>query len=436
VLLIGNGAREHAIAEALKRSPAEVELVVFANKKNPGIFELASNYVLTDDLSNFDNLRQLVVKEKPHFAFIGPDNPIADGAADELEKMHVPSVGPKKSVARVESSKSFARDLLVKYKIPGCPRFRVFFSMEGIDEYLDELQGEYVIKADGLMYGKGVKVSGEHLENTEEAINYCRECFKSSDKVIVEEKLYGPEFSLMSFVDGKNVVDMPPVQDHKRAFERDQGPNTGGMGSYSDANHLLPFVTKEDLEIAHKINQLVTKALYEETGVYFKGILYGGFMLTKEGVKLIEYNARFGDPEAMNVLPILKTDFVDICLSIIEGTLDKLDVEFEEKATVCKYAVPQGYPDHPQANSPLDFSEVPKDVRYYYASVNEKDGQILTSTSRAVGFVGIADTLPEAEEIAEKAIRLLKGNIFHRPDIGTEALIQQRVKMMEGIRTK
>lgn len=435
ILLVGNGGREHAIGEAIKRSSKRPDLIVFANKNNPGLKKLASAYLVTKNLSDTAELEKFVKTEKPDMAFIGPDNPIADGVCDFLESIGVPTVAPKKTVARVESSKSFTRDLMVKYGIPGAPKFKNFESMEGVESFLKTLGKDgYVVKADGLMFGKGVKVAGEHLMSIAEALDYCKECLQACGKFVIEEKFIGVEFSLMSFSDGKALIDMPPVQDHKRAFEHDHGPNTGGMGSYSDANHLLPFLTQKDLIDAQKISIMMINALHKETGEYYKGILYGGFMVTKDGVKLIEYNARFGDPEALNVLPILKTDFVDICKAIIDQRLSGMDIEFEDKATVCKYVVPKGYPDNPQANSELDFSSFPKNAIMYYASVNEENGKIFTSSSRAIGVVGVADTLNEAEDIAEKAVQSIRGNIFHRPDIGTESLVNSRVEFLKKLR--
>ena len=237
------------------------------------------------------------------------------------------------------------------------------------EKFIKEL-GEYVVKADGLTGGKGVKVSGEHLANIDEGFAYAMECLNADGRVVIEEKFIGVEFSLMSFVDGVHVVDMPAVQDHKRALEGDKGMNTGGMGTYSDADHSLPFLRPGDLEAAHAITVKVAEAIYKETGKYFKGIMYGGFMAVKNGVGLIEYNARFGDPEAMNVLPLLKTDFIDVCERIIAGNLES--VEFENKATVLKYIVPEGYPENPRKGEKIEIGEVPAGVKMYYGSVDAR----------------------------------------------------------------
>ncbi|MFA4814793.1 MAG: phosphoribosylamine--glycine ligase [Candidatus Gracilibacteria bacterium] len=433
ILLIGNGAREHCIAETLKRSPQGCELAIFASAINPGIQALANVYHNVDTLLNSEELKKFAGDFRPDFAIIGPENPIAEGAADILQEMGVPSVAPLYELAKLESSKSFTRDLVAKYKIPGNPLFRVFTSPDGLREYMEEL-GDYVVKADGLMGGKGVRVSGEHLKTYEEGVAFAMACIEKFGRTIVEEKFIGEEFSLMSFVDGTHVVDMPAVQDHKRAYEGDTGPNTGGMGTYSDANHSLPFLLPKDLEEAHEITVKVAKALYEETGDYYKGIMYGGFITTKDGVRLIEYNARFGDPEVMNVLPLLKTDFITVCEAILNGTLDQLAVEFEAKATVVKYVVPEGYPVSPCKGEKIEVGPVPKSVKIYYASVDQKEDGLYLSGSRAIAFVGIGNTLAEAEALAAGAVGSVKGPVFFRHDIGTAELIQKRVDHMKELR--
>ena len=224
----------------------------------------------------------------------------------------------------------------------------------------------------------------------------------------------------------------PPVQDHKRAFDGDKGPNTGGMGSYSCENHLLPFLKKEHIDKAIEITKKVAKAINEETGQFYKGVMYGGFILTKKGIRLIEYNARFGDPEAMNVLPLLKTDLAGICHAIITQELSRVKVEFEKKATVCKYVVPEGYPDNPMKGIEIKVANSSK-AKVYYGSVEQKNGSLYMMGSRAVGFVGIGDNLEEAEKIAEEGANSAKGRIFHRKDIGTKELIQKRVAHIKRI---
>ena len=455
ILLITISARGHAIAEALKRSPQNPQLIHVCPTRNPGIRPLAEEQVIVDSLMNFPAILDIAKRVKPDFAFIAPDDPIGGGLADALEAIGIPSVAPKKSLARIESSKAFARELWRKEGIQGAPRFKVF-RKEGavsgqrsaVSSYIsEELGGSYVVKYDGLLGGKGVKVSGEHLASIEEGVAYALECLEKSGQVVIEEKLIGCEFSLMSFVSGTQVVSMPAVQDHKRAFPGDTGPNTGGMGSYSDANHLLPFLRKEDIEEAHELNVRTAEALMKECGEPYRGILYGGFMATARGVRLIEYNARFGDPEALNVLPILKSDFVSICQTIISGELNTKLVQFEAKATVCKYIVPEGYPENKdQRGQVVEFPwlshgrtlyQSPDGSgtgQVYFGDISEdSDGSLLLGGSRTAGIVGIGDTIAEAEQIAEDLCRQVKGPVRYREDIGTDALIRKRVEMMRGL---
>jgi phosphoribosylamine--glycine ligase len=431
ILLIGNGAREHVIAETLKRYGAQV--FTYGKARNPGLLNLSEEY-FTGNLNDFDSISDCARKVKPDFAFIGPDDPIADGVADLLLEEEIHSVAPLKTVARLESSKSFTRDLLEKHKIFGNPKFKVFHDVTGLAFFIRELDGNFVVKADGLMAGKGVKVSGEHLHSDEEAITFASNCIANFGRVVVEEKLIGQEFSLMSFCDGKTTVEMPAIQDHKRAYEGDTGPNTGGMGTYSDANHSLPFLNDKDIEEAAEMTKKVAHALFKETGAMFKGIMYGGFIATAKGVRLIEYNARFGDPEAMNALPILDTNFVHICESIINGDLKNLKINFENKATVCKYIVPEGYPDNAKKGAKIEIGKIQNDVKMYYASVDETEDGIIMSGSRAIAFVGIGDTIQSAEKIAAGACDSVKGPVFYRKDIGTTKLLQKRVEMMKELR--
>ncbi len=437
IMLIGNGAREHAIAEAISRSASKPRLFSFMKTNNPGIASL-SEKVKLGSYSDLKAITSFATENKIEFAVIGPEDPLNNGVVDALVKIGIPAVGPNKSLARLETSKSFTRNLVSKYSIPGNPQFKVFTSMDGVETFLNKLGG-IVLKPDGLTGGKGVLVQGDHFATKDEALKLCAQILKDSSSVIVEEKFDGEEFSLQCLCDGKTVVATPLVQDHKRRFDGDRGPNTGGMGSYSLANHSLPFLKPEDTLAGLEITRHVAAALLKETGSPYKGVMYGGFIATKTGVKLLEYNARFGDPEAMNILPLLKTDFVEICRHIIDGKLDKLKIEFEPKATVCKYVVPKGYglpADHPDAISSrakIEVGDVGK-ARLYYSSVDKKEDGLYLSSSRAIGIVGIADTLEEARRIAEKGVKAVKGPVAYRTDIGTDSLIQKRIDHMKKIR--
>jgi len=422
VLLLGQGAREHCIAESL-----DSELYSFMKTRNPGIMKLSKEYIISD--LDFEKLGKFVKRINPDFVFIGPEGPLEKGVVDYLTSLDIKCFGPTKNLARIETSKAFMRRLMEKYKIDGAPEFKIFSSMEGIKEYMKDIE-DFVVKPDGLTGGKGVKVFGEHLNSIEEALEYSKEILSKHDSVIIEERLDGEEFSLQCISDGKHLEATIPVQDHKRAYEDDQGPNTGGMGSYSMKDHLLPFLNKKDVEKAEKITKDIMEALYKETGEYYKGVLYGGFILTKKGVKLLEYNARFGDPEVMNILPILKNNFAEICLDTVNQELK--NVEFEKKATVCKYVVPKGYPLSPVPGK-LDISETK--ARVYYASVDLREDGLYMTRSRAAAFVGIADTIEGAEKIAQNAVEKVRGNVFYRKDIGTEKLLRKRVEHMKKLLT-
>ena len=433
ILVIGSGAREHAIVRALDRSSQEKEIYCLASNMNPGIAELCDEILI----GNFNDPEFVVSYAKEvgaTLAIIGPENPLANGVADALLNTNVKVVGPKKDLAQLETSKAFTRDLLNEYKIPGGPKYQNFNSMNGVADFLNILGENYVVKYDGLAGGKGVKVSGDHLHSHDEALAYCQELVDSDGEFVIEEKFIGEEFSLMSFCDGETLKHMPAVQDHKRAYEGDSGPNTGGMGTYSDANHSLPFLTDDDIAQAHDINLQTAKAVKDKFGVGYKGILYGGFMATANGVKLIEYNARFGDPEAMNVLSLLESDFIDICNGISNGALDKIDVRFSNKATVCKYAVPEGYPDNPVKDKPIDVSKIENPDGLFYASVDFKGTSLVEAGSRTVAVVGIADSISDAEKIAEKDVSSITGPLFHRKDIGTDKVIQKRINHMREIK--
>ena len=249
---------------------------------------------------------------------------------------------------------------------------------------------------------------------------------------MLEERLIGEEFTLQAFVDGKHLVPMPLVQDHKRAFEGDLGPNTGGMGSYSMPDHSLPFVSRHDAEQAFSIMKDAVAAM-EKAGFPYRGILYGQFMNTAEGPMVIEFNARFGDPEAMNVLSLLESDFLTIIEKTIEGTLSAADVRFSNRATVCKYLVPDGYPDNPLTGEELIIRDNHEAIMYY-ANVEERAGRLFTQTSRTLAFVGVADRLERAEMIAEDAASSVSGRVRHRRDIGTARLLEQRIAHMQELR--
>jgi len=433
VLIVGSGAREHAIAAALARSGAEI--LCFGSARNPGIAALCAQYAV-GKITDGAVVSTFAKEQGATLAVIGPEAPLAAGVADALWAAGVKTVGPTKSLARIESSKGFARELLAKHGIPGNPFFRRFDSMDGVEEVLRALDMRHVIKDDGLAGGKGVKVCGDHLHSLANSMDCCRELAALEHPFVIEEKLEGEEFSLMSFCDGKTLRHMPAVQDHKRADNGDKGPNTGGMGTYTDADHSLPFLRESDIAEARAINERVATALGEECGESYCGILYGGFMATRDGVKLIEYNARFGDPECLNLLTLLETDFLEVCRAIVEQKLKDVRVEFAARASVCKYVVPDGYPDAPRVGDEVMLpAALPEGVTMYLGAVDVKDGELVATGSRTVGVVGVAETIAAAERICEAVVQEIPGRFFHRADIGTAELIAKRVEHMKAVRS-
>ncbi len=433
ILVVGSGAREHAICHSISKSNRPHELFCLGSNNNPGIISTCSAFQV-GDINNPEKVLAFAKDMECSTAVIGPENPLSEGVADLLDKHGLNVIGPKKKLAQIETSKSFTRNLQKKYKIPGAPMYQIFDSMNGVKEFLNVLGEGFVVKYDGLAGGKGVKVSGEHLQSEKKALEHCEELVNRGSRFVIEEKFIGEEFSLMSFCDGKELKHMPAVQDHKRAYEGDTGPNTGGMGTYSDANHSLPFLNENDITNARMINEKTAEALQKEFGEGYKGILYGGFMATANGIKLIEYNARLGDPEAMNVLSILQTDIIDIFNSIGKGTLNKLSIKFDSKATVCKYAVPVGYPDKPIKGQKIDVTAVSNKGSLFFASVDIKDGHLIEAGSRTVAMVGISKSISQAEKIAEEEISKVDGPLYHREDIGKDDLVRKRIKHMKSLR--
>ncbi|MGN0093993.1 MAG: phosphoribosylamine--glycine ligase [Methanobrevibacter sp.] len=433
VLVVGAGAREHAICDALKD---DVELYTYISKKNPGISRM-STYTIGDE-GEVDKVAEYAKDNNIELAVIGPESPLGEGIVDKLEEVGVKCVGPCKSAARIETDKSFMRNLFEKYNIPGSLTYKVFDNTKDLNEFLDSYDKEVVVKPVGLTGGKGVKIVGDHLKDNNEAKEYASEVIDNVmggfAQVIIEERVIGEEYTIQAFCDGQHLAPMPAAQDHPHAFEGDQGAITGGMGSYSDKGGLLPFLSQEDYDASVKIMQEVVDAIAKDAKPY-KGILYGQFMLSSDGPRLIEFNARFGDPEAMNVLPLMKTKMIDVCKAIADGNLDK--VEFNNLASVCKYIVPDGYPDTEYAGEKIEVDEKAIEdlgAKVFYASVSEDDDGIKLTGSRALGIVAQGKSISEAEKIAEKACEFVKGPVYHRSDVGTEELVQKRVNHMNEIK--
>ena len=434
ILTVGEGGREHAAVEALFTSGAEIYAVM--KNANPGIIRRAKEYKLISE-KQIDGICDFALENDLRYAFIGPEAPLEIGLVDALENIGVKCAAPTQAAARIETSKAFMRELLSKYNIKGNIHYATFHNAEDAEKYIKAQSSEIVVKPVGLTGGKGVKVQGEQINGHQETMSYVLEVLGTPGMggVVIEEKLVGEEFTLMVFVDGKHVAPMPLVQDHKRAYEGDKGPNTGGMGSYSDANHLLPFISEEVRNESLEILRSIVEAMSAE-GCPYCGPMYGQFMLTKNGPKVIEINARFGDPEAMNVLSIIETDFFSVIKDITAGKL-KEEIAFKKLATVCKYVVPVGYGTASVSGNEICVDE--EGVRnsgaeVYYANVDMVDGKLFTGTSRSVGIVGIGETLDIAEQRCEAALEYVRGDgICVRHDIGKHEIIQKKIDRVKNL---
>ncbi|AFK22109.1 phosphoribosylamine--glycine ligase [Pyrococcus sp. ST04] len=427
VLLVGGGGREHAIGEALVKGGAE--LYVVSKHKNPGLARIAKEYGLAKE-TDVSKVVEFAKKWAVDFAFIGPEAPLEAGIVNALEEEGIPAVGPTKEAARLETNKAWAREFMERNKIPGRKMFKVFDDVEEMKAWIDSYGKPVVVKPLGLTGGKGVKVVGYQLRDNEEAKAYAEQLIRKDGKVLIEERTDGVEFTFQVFSDGEKVYPMPLAQDYPHAYEGDVGPITGGMGSYSCPNHLLPFVTKEDWEKALETLQRTVEAMKKE-GYPYKGILYGQFMLSRDGPVIIEYNARFGDPEAINVLAILDDNLVEIAQGIIDGNLRS--ARFENKATVVKYIAPEGYPVNPVRGVKVEVNEkavAREGAKLIFASIDENYTLL---GSRALAIVGVGDNIEEAEKIAQSAIKHIRGPIFYRRDVGTRGSIEKRIQIMREL---
>ncbi len=435
ILVIGSGAREHIIAKTLAKT---AEVYAYMSKKNPGLIEVSEDYIVGDE-SDFDNIVKFAKDNDIDIAFIGPEAPLEKGIVDVLNENGIDCVGPTKKAAQIETNKAFMRQLFDDYDIDGSLNYGTFYDLDEAYEFIDELNEPVVVKPIGLTGGKGVKIVGDQLASNDEAKEYVKEIFDEKMSgyagVVLEELLLGEEYTIQAFVDGKNLVAMPAAQDHPHAFEGNTGPITGGMGSYSDSNHLLPFLSQEEYDKSVDIMQQTVDAIAKEEEPY-KGILYGQFMLTKDGPKIIEYNARFGDPEAMNVLALLEDDFAEISKQIVDGTLT--DANFENKASVCKYVVPDNYPNTKAADTIVEVDEKAindDNAEVCYAAVYlDDDNNIRLTSSRAIAVLSVADTIKEAEATCEDAIGYIKGDVYHRRDVATQELLDEKIEHMKEIK--
>ncbi|GAB2673661.1 phosphoribosylamine--glycine ligase [Paenibacillus thermoaerophilus] len=418
VLVVGQGGREHAIVWALSKSPSVKAL--YCAPGNAGIAALAECVPI--QVNQFEELSRFAVDNRIDLVVIGPDDPLADGIVDYMEERGLAVFGPRKNAAEIEGSKVFMKHLLKKYKIPTAA-YETFDNYEDAHAYLMKQGVPIVIKADGLAAGKGVTVA-HTMEEAEEALSRIMKdkvFGASGNRVVIEEFMQGQEMSILSFVDGETVRPMVPAQDHKPVFDNDQGPNTGGMGTYSPVPHIPESVVQKAIDT---IIIPTAKALVAE-GRPFRGVLFAGLMITPDGTpKTVEFNARFGDPETQVVLPRLKTDLLDIFLATVNGRLDQLDIEWSDEAAVCVIAASEGYPGSYPKGLPIDGLDQAKDkALIFHAGTAMKDGRFVTNGGRVLGVVGLGSDIAQAREQAYSAMDLIRFEGKHyRTDIAKKAL--------------
>ncbi len=415
IMVVGGGGREHAIIKKLKENKSITE--IFAVPGNGG---MAKDATLVDiGAKEIDKIVDFAVTSKIDYAVVAPDDPLVLGAVDALEKEGIPCFGPKANAAIIEGSKVFSKNLMKKYNIPTA-QYEVFSDMEEALKYLETAPIPTVIKADGLALGKGVIIA----MTREEAVDAVKSMMQdkvfgaSGDNIVIEEFLEGPEVSVLSFTDGNTVVPMISSMDHKRAGDNDTGLNTGGMGTIAPNPYYTEALQKECME---KIFIPTIEAMKAE-GRTFKGCLYFGLMITKNGPKVIEYNCRFGDPETQVVLPLLESDLLTVMQAVTNGELDKVDVSFSDKNACCVIMASKGYPQSYEKGFEMNIPDEVYDSVYVAGAVI-KDGKLLTNGGRVLGATAVGDTLEGAIEDAYKKVKKISfENAYYRNDIGAKAL--------------
>lgn len=415
ILVVGGGGREHAIVKKLAQSKKNPKIYVAPG--NAGTEEIATNVAIS--VMDFDSLVDFAKKEKIDLTVVGMDDPLVGGIVDRFEADGLRVFGPRKNAAILEGSKAFSKDLMKKYGIPTAA-YENFNDPQKAIKYLETANYPIVLKADGLALGKGVLIckTFEEAKSGIEELMIDKSFGDAGNTIVIEEFLQGREVSVLSFVDGTHYALMTSAQDHKRAKDGDEGLNTGGMGTFSPS----PFYTEEmDRYCKEHIYQKTVDAMRAE-GREFKGIIFYGLMLTKSGVKVLEYNARFGDPETQVVLPRMENDIIDVFEACIDGCLDKIDLKFEDNAAVCVVLASDGYPlkyEKGKKITGLENFEGKTDIFAFHAGTKKVNGDVLTNGGRVLGITAKAPTLKEARDKAYEATKLVEfENKYMRNDIG------------------
>ena len=422
ILLIGGGGREHALAWKLAQS-AQVEKI-WAAPGNPGIAAVEKCECVELNLNDLDSVADFAEEHGIDLTVVGPEATLVAGIADVFASRGLAVFGPSKAAAQLEGSKAFAKNIMAKYDIPTA-FFKVCEDIETAKAYVKEKGAPIVIKADGLAAGKGVVVAmteDEALEAIDEMMGEQHKFGGAGARVVIEEFMQGEEASLLAFTDGEHIVPMIASQDHKRAFDGDKGPNTGGMGTYAPAPVLTDILR---LRAVEKILKPIVAAMKAE-GMPYKGCLYAGLMVCGDEVKVVEFNCRFGDPETQVVLPLLDGDLAEIMLACATGGLDKVDIGWKDKATVCVVLASGGYPESYKNGYPisgLDKAGALPDTVVFHAGTKISDGSVVTAGGRVLGVTASGKDIAEAQERAYKAVSLISfTDMQYRKDIAWRAL--------------
>ncbi len=437
VLIVGSWAKEQITIENIKRNK-QIKVYAYLDTKNPGILSLVDGYRI-GNLKDIENIKDFCEKESIDLVLITTASPLQAGLVDLLEESDLYVFGPRQSCARLESDKAFARELVHEIAPEVIPKYSVFKNTEQAIDYAEELNWQVAVKPIGLTDGLGVKVYGDQLKNANEIKNYISQIYENQisghSQIIIEEKLQGEEFTVQALVYGEHLISTPAVQDFKKLLPGDRGPNTASMGSYSGTGHLLPFMQEEDYQKAVDVMKKTVIALQRETGYFVSGFLYGQFMLTAQGIKLIEYNFRPGDPEWMNTLRTLKNNLVEVIIDLFNEKEQEL--QFTPHTTLCKYIVP---PDYPRMANQFLNVKIDKNILennktdIYYSSGLDSFAQLRVGDERGIALLTDSPSLEQSDEQIEKAMTGITGDFYYRQDIGNPGIVKRKVRKCQAWR--
>jgi phosphoribosylamine--glycine ligase len=435
--LVGSGGREHALAKALVRDPQNNSLFVIGSHQNPGIVRLAQESRVMD-LTQIKSITEFFISKGTDLVVIGPELPLMAGLVDELRAHQIRAVGPTRAQSRLEADKSFMRLLLSQLVGWGAPRWQTVRDTREAKKFIDSA-GSVAVKPVGLTGGKGVRLMGAHLKTVDQVLDEVEVWIRKDGKVLLEELIVGEEFSRIVFTSDGLIAPMPVAQDFKYGYDNDLGGMTGGMGSYTMIDGSMPFLAPSDLALADQIIQIALASLEEETGQKYRGFLYGQFIASQDGVKVIEFNVRLGDPEALNEIALLNVDALTLFRDIAMGEMEAGQIDFVKQASVCKYLVPCEYPDPISAELSFRFDELQIEEAGFeliFSSVTGKDDTLTTLGSRALALVGLgADPYRISDKMEGLLSEIEPEGLRHRKDVGDYQVIQRKKRHMDQLRT-